>query len=58
MMLLFLLMMLVLCAYILRFEILMSLGTPTEWLGAYMYGNWYLERLNITKFTRSASITE
>ena len=37
----------------------MSFGTTVEWLGGISIGNWYVaERLRISHFTTSASITE
>ena len=36
----------------------MSLGTTEGWLGAVIFGNWYLESLSISHFTTSGSITE
>ena len=36
----------------------MSLGTTAEWLGGILFCNWYLERLSISNYTGTASITD
>jgi hypothetical protein len=36
----------------------MTLGATVEWLGGISIGYWYVERLRISHFTTSASITE